>query len=181
MPPIWMILLGLFGAYALYQSGKTAGAAQAAAPALSTGAGATTIQVQTASGQTFSCPVDAGIPQAIIQQIQQFFLTAGQTDQTVQTFSQQLAAQGYSVAATGVQSVWQMMQATNATAAAASSGGGGGQPVATSQQNPLSLLHGGGGGGGTPQPMQQAPTLGETLQNPTTGLEESVAVTPIKA
>jgi hypothetical protein len=178
MPPIWMILLGLFGAYALYQSGKTAGAAASTQTPTSSGA-ATTIQVTTASGQTFSCPVDAGLPQAVIQQIQQFFLTAGQTDATVQTFSQQLASQGYAIAAGGVGSVWQMMQATSAQAAAASGTGGGGTPAITSQQNPLSLIHGGGGGGGGTPATQQAPTLGAEYVNPVTDLPEGVATTPI--
>ena len=117
MPLALWLLLGSVAAYLVFKSGQTAATTASAATSNALGPVTPTGTINlSVSGPTgigpFSVPVESTLPQALQSQFKTFFVNAGQasfTDQTVLAFSNQLASQGFSIAAGSVQSVWQMV------------------------------------------------------------------------
>lgn len=137
MPLALWLLLGGVAAYLVYQSGKTAAQSASALPAASS---TNVLHVTDQAGNPYSVPVDPNLPIVVAQQIQQFFAASNsQSGPSVLALSNQLAAQGYTVAAGSVQSVWAMIQAASpaqgplvqggTSNGGAPAGGGGGFPL----------------------------------------------------
>lgn len=124
MPLALWLLLGSVAAYLVFKSGQTAASTAAMLPSSTTpgpvsASGTVNLSVsgpQEAGGRIgpFLVPVESTLPEALQTEFASFFAHADQssfTDQTVLDFSNQLAGEGYSIAAGSAQSVWQMILA----------------------------------------------------------------------
>jgi len=102
MPLAVWLLLGSVAAYLVFKSGQSAAATAALSPPSASVWGPQGIG-------PFSVPVESTLPLSLQSQLSSFFLSADQpsfTDQTVLDFSNQLAMQGYSIAANSVATAW---------------------------------------------------------------------------
>lgn len=134
MPLALWLLLGGVAAYLVYQSGKTAAQTASVLPAPL--GSPTTINVKDQVGHMYEMLVDTNLPAAIAANIQTVFSRSStQTDQSILTLSNQLAAQGYAITAGGVQTLWQTIQASQGPLVQNDSGGGGG--IGGFRPNPL--------------------------------------------
>lgn len=129
MPIYLWLLLGGVTAYLVVQGGKQA--QQAPVPAAPG-----TLSIQAYDGNVYSMPIDGGMPSAVIADIQKFWRTF-ETSGTVADYSKKLATEGYSIAAGGIQSIYQLIGTGGAGQSTSASDGGGGGGVFNVPMNPF--------------------------------------------